>query len=141
MPYQFFMPSEAPVRLWCLAIGMLIVLSALRKGASTGQDVSTCPRRSTSRNRWSSGRTTSAPAARAAAAMPLRAKQDRGSLMLTSVTMARRAPASRQSRPTSATTSGLVLAAWHTLRYLQLASERHLGTLSFETAQTRFVTL
>src|ERR1035437_1341106 len=81
-----------------------------------GQDVSTCPRRSTSRNRWSSGRTTSAPAARAAAAMPLRAKQDRGSLMLTSVTMARRAPASRQSRLTSATTSGLVLAACSIVR-------------------------
>jgi uncharacterized protein (DUF362 family) len=30
---------------------------------------------------------------------------------------------------------------WHTLRYLKLASERHLGTLSFETARTRFVTL
>jgi hypothetical protein len=29
----------------------------------------------------------------------------------------------------------------HTLRYLQLASERHLGTLSFETSRTRFVTL
>ncbi|HEY1218224.1 MAG: DUF362 domain-containing protein [Bryobacteraceae bacterium] len=30
---------------------------------------------------------------------------------------------------------------WHTLRYLQLASQRHLGTPSFETARTRFVTL
>jgi uncharacterized protein (DUF362 family) len=30
---------------------------------------------------------------------------------------------------------------WHTLRYLKLASERHLGTLSFETARTRFVAL
>jgi uncharacterized protein (DUF362 family) len=30
---------------------------------------------------------------------------------------------------------------WHTLRYLKLASEHHLGTLSFETARTRFVTL
>lgn len=30
---------------------------------------------------------------------------------------------------------------WHTLRYLKLASERHLGTLSFETARTLFVTL
>jgi uncharacterized protein (DUF362 family) len=30
---------------------------------------------------------------------------------------------------------------WHTLRYLKLASERRLGTLSFETARTRFVTL
>jgi uncharacterized protein (DUF362 family) len=30
---------------------------------------------------------------------------------------------------------------WNTLRYLKLASERHLGTLSFETARTRFVTL
>ena len=28
---------------------------------------------------------------------------------------------------------------WHTLRYLKLASDRHLGTLSFETARTRFV--
>jgi uncharacterized protein (DUF362 family) len=30
---------------------------------------------------------------------------------------------------------------WHTLRYLKLASERRLGTLAFETARTRFVTL
>jgi uncharacterized protein (DUF362 family) len=30
---------------------------------------------------------------------------------------------------------------WHTLRYLKLASERQLGTLSFETVRTRFVTL
>ena len=30
---------------------------------------------------------------------------------------------------------------WHTLRYLKLASERGLGTLSFETARSRFVTL
>ncbi|MGA2273093.1 MAG: DUF362 domain-containing protein [Bryobacteraceae bacterium] len=30
---------------------------------------------------------------------------------------------------------------WHTLRYLKLASERNLGTMSFETARTRFVTL
>jgi uncharacterized protein (DUF362 family) len=30
---------------------------------------------------------------------------------------------------------------WHTLRYLKLASERHLGTLSFETTRTRFVAL
>ncbi len=30
---------------------------------------------------------------------------------------------------------------WHTLQYLKLASERHLGTLSFETARTRFVAL
>jgi uncharacterized protein (DUF362 family) len=30
---------------------------------------------------------------------------------------------------------------WHTLRYLKLASERHLGTLSFENARTRFVAL
>ncbi|MGO9260187.1 MAG: DUF362 domain-containing protein [Bryobacteraceae bacterium] len=30
---------------------------------------------------------------------------------------------------------------WHTLRYLKLASERHLGTLSFETVRTRFVAL
>jgi uncharacterized protein (DUF362 family) len=30
---------------------------------------------------------------------------------------------------------------WHTLRYLHLASERQLGTVSFETARTRFVTL
>jgi uncharacterized protein (DUF362 family) len=30
---------------------------------------------------------------------------------------------------------------WHTLRYLKLVSERHLGTLSFETARTRFVAL
>jgi uncharacterized protein (DUF362 family) len=30
---------------------------------------------------------------------------------------------------------------WNTLRYLKLASERHLGTVSFETARTRFVTL
>ena len=30
---------------------------------------------------------------------------------------------------------------WNTLRYLKLASERHLGSLSFETARTRFVTL
>ena len=30
---------------------------------------------------------------------------------------------------------------WHTLRYLKLASERHLGTLSFEAVRSRFVTL
>src|SRR5664280_1244236 len=30
---------------------------------------------------------------------------------------------------------------WHTLRYLKLASERHLGTLSFEAVRTRFVAL
>jgi len=30
---------------------------------------------------------------------------------------------------------------WHTLQYLKLASERHLGTLDFETVRTRFVTL
>jgi uncharacterized protein (DUF362 family) len=30
---------------------------------------------------------------------------------------------------------------WHTLLYLKLASERHLGTLNFETVRTRFVTL
>ena len=30
---------------------------------------------------------------------------------------------------------------WHTLRYLKLASDRHLGTLDFETARTRFVSL
>jgi uncharacterized protein (DUF362 family) len=30
---------------------------------------------------------------------------------------------------------------WHTLRYLKLAGERGLGTPSFETARTRFVTL
>jgi len=30
---------------------------------------------------------------------------------------------------------------WNTLRYLKLASDRHLGSLSFETARTRFVTL
>ena len=30
---------------------------------------------------------------------------------------------------------------WHTLRYLKLASERHLGTLSFENVRTRFVAL
>jgi uncharacterized protein (DUF362 family) len=30
---------------------------------------------------------------------------------------------------------------WHTLGYLKLASERHLGTLSFEAVRTRFVTL
>ena len=30
---------------------------------------------------------------------------------------------------------------WHTLRYLKLASERHLGTLSFEATRSRFVTL
>ncbi|HEY9139462.1 MAG TPA: DUF362 domain-containing protein [Bryobacteraceae bacterium] len=30
---------------------------------------------------------------------------------------------------------------WHTLEYLKLASDRHLGSLSFETARTRFVTL
>jgi uncharacterized protein (DUF362 family) len=29
---------------------------------------------------------------------------------------------------------------WHTLRYLKLASDRHLGTLDFETVRTRFVT-
>src|ERR1039457_3824561 len=97
-------------------MGMLIILSALRKGPSTGQDASTSPRRSTSRNRRASGSTTSAPAARAAAAMPLRAKHDRASLMLTSVTIARRAPASRQSRTASATTSGFVLAACSTVR-------------------------
>jgi uncharacterized protein (DUF362 family) len=30
---------------------------------------------------------------------------------------------------------------WQTLRYLKLASERHLGTLNFEDVRTRFVTL
>ncbi|MGA3017296.1 MAG: DUF362 domain-containing protein [Bryobacteraceae bacterium] len=30
---------------------------------------------------------------------------------------------------------------WHTLLYLKLASDRHLGTLDFETARTRFVAL
>jgi uncharacterized protein (DUF362 family) len=30
---------------------------------------------------------------------------------------------------------------WNTLRYLKLASQRNLGTVSFETARTRFVTL
>jgi len=30
---------------------------------------------------------------------------------------------------------------WHTLRYLKLAGERHLGTPGFETARTRFVAL
>jgi uncharacterized protein (DUF362 family) len=30
---------------------------------------------------------------------------------------------------------------WHTLRYLKVASERRSGTLSSETARTRFVTL
>jgi uncharacterized protein (DUF362 family) len=30
---------------------------------------------------------------------------------------------------------------WRTLRYLKLSSERHLGTLDFETVRTRFVTL
>jgi uncharacterized protein (DUF362 family) len=30
---------------------------------------------------------------------------------------------------------------WHTLRYLKLASERNLGTLSFEATRTRFVAL
>jgi uncharacterized protein (DUF362 family) len=30
---------------------------------------------------------------------------------------------------------------WQTLRYLKLASDRHLGKLNFETVQTRFVTL
>jgi len=30
---------------------------------------------------------------------------------------------------------------WHTLRYLKLASDRHLGSLDFETARTRFVAL
>jgi len=30
---------------------------------------------------------------------------------------------------------------WHTLRYLKLASERHLGALSWEPARTRFLTL
>jgi len=30
---------------------------------------------------------------------------------------------------------------WHTLRYLQLAAERNLGTLNFETVRTRFVAL
>lgn len=30
---------------------------------------------------------------------------------------------------------------WHTLGYLKLASERHLGTLEFESVRTRFVTL
>ena len=46
--------------------------------------------------KWrSSGRMTSAPAARAAAAMPLRSKQTRGSLQLMSVTMTWPAPASQ----------------------------------------------
>jgi len=30
---------------------------------------------------------------------------------------------------------------WHTLRYLKLATDRHLGTLSFETVRTRFAAL
>ena len=30
---------------------------------------------------------------------------------------------------------------WHTLRYLKLASDRHLGTLNFEATRTRFVAL
>ena len=30
---------------------------------------------------------------------------------------------------------------WHTLPYLKLASERHLGTVDFETVRSRFVTL
>ena len=58
-----------------------------------------------------SGRMTSAPSARAAAWMPERWKQRRGSLQLTSVTMTRLAPACQHWRTTSATTSGLVLAA------------------------------
>jgi len=33
MPYQFFMPRVVPERLWCLAIGMLMILSAFRKGS------------------------------------------------------------------------------------------------------------
>src|ERR1017187_5302321 len=64
MPFQFFIPSVAPVGLWCVPIGMLIILSALRNGSSTGHVLGTWPRRSTSRNRGSSGRITSAPAAR-----------------------------------------------------------------------------
>jgi len=30
---------------------------------------------------------------------------------------------------------------WQTLPYLKLANDRHLGSLSFETARSRFVTL
>ncbi len=110
MPYQFFMPKVAPVRLWCLATGTLITLSASRNGSSTGHTFSTSPPRLASLNLRSSGSTTRAPAWRAAASMPLRAKQRRGSFTETSVTTTRFAPASTHIRTSSATMSGLVLA-------------------------------
>src|SRR5450756_1974124 len=105
------MPSVQPVRLWCLAIGRLMILSAVRNGSSTGHAVSTSPPRLTCLNFRSSGRTTCAPTDLAAAAIPLRSKHVRGSLQLMSVTMTVRAPASWQRRTTSATSCGLVFAA------------------------------
>ena len=86
-------------------------LFASRNGSSTGHSPSVSPFRSTRLKKRVCGSTTSAPAALAAAAMPLRSKQASASLQLTSVTMTEPAPAALHSRTISATTSGFVVAA------------------------------
>ena len=105
------MAMVAPESPCCLTTGTLITRSASTKGNSTSPVFSSLPDTSTSRKAVLSGRTTVAPAALAAFSMPERAKHWSAVLTETSVTQIFPAPAAATRRTTSATTSGLVLAA------------------------------
>jgi hypothetical protein len=80
-------------------------------GKSTSPVRSSLPDTFTSRKAEASGRITVAPAALAAFSMPERAKHCSGVLTEASVSHTLLAPAASTRRTTSATTSGLVLAA------------------------------
>ena len=112
IPYQLLRPRVTPVRLWCLATGRLMILSAARERLQDRPHAQQVAAEIDPPELALLGQHHLArPPARAASAMPLRWNERCGSLMHTSVTMTVLAPASTHSRTVSATTTGLVLAA------------------------------
>ncbi len=60
-PYQFFIAAVNLARLWCLATGTLMTLSASTRVVKMGHSSSTSPLRRIERYRCSCGSTISAP--------------------------------------------------------------------------------
>ena len=111
-PYQFFIVIEAPARLWLLTGAMPTSLVTPWNGPlNTGQlRISWPPGSVPGTKSAACGTVNLAPAARTAGASPQRLKQLSGSLIGLSVTTTKAAPAARQRRASSATSSGLDVA-------------------------------